>query len=111
MGDRSPEGARKSIQGIQNLLRGRALEYALSCHLIVRKSDEAARQSLQALLGENQSSFDTIVHHGLIGAPATIAQKLREYEEAGINYILLKPAPTLEGLEALGEEVLPHLRK
>ena len=111
MGDRSPEGARKSIQGIQNLLGGRALEYALSCHLIVRKSDEAARQSLQALLGENQSSFDTIVHHGLIGAPATIAQKLREYEEAGINYILLKPAPTLEGLEALGEEVLPHLRK
>jgi hypothetical protein len=43
--------------------------------------------------------------------PATIARKLNGYEEAGVNYVLLKPAPKLEGLEAFGEKVLPQLGK
>jgi len=87
------------------------ITYALSCHLIIKNSDEKDQEKLGELLGENQRRCDEIVDHGLIGAPATIARKLQGYEEAGVNYVLLKPARTLEGLEAFGEKVLPQLGK
>lgn len=109
MGDRTPEGARDSVQGIKALLAEREIEYALSCHLIVEDSDRKAQERLRGLLGGDESRSGKIMGQGLIGAPETIAEKLRRYEEAGIDYLLLKPVPTLEGLEAFGEKVLPHL--
>jgi len=109
MGDRTPEEARDSVRGIEGLLAGREIEYALSCHLVVEDSDEKAQERLRRLLLGDESRFANIVSQGLIGAPETIVDKLRRYEEAGIDYLLLKPAPTLEGLEAFGEKVWPYL--
>lgn len=109
MGDRKPEGARDSFEGIKDLLAGREIEYALSCHLMVEDSDMKARGRLRGLLRGDESRFVKIMGQGLVGAPETIAEKLRRYEEAGIDYLLLKPAPTLEGLEAFGQKVLTYL--
>jgi FMNH2-dependent dimethyl sulfone monooxygenase len=107
MGSRTPEGAKRSVQGIKDRLAGREIEYALSCHLVVEDSDEEAQERLKALLQGDENNYANIMSQGLIGAPGTIEEKLRRYEEAGIDYLLLKPAPTLEGLEAFGEKVLP----
>jgi alkanesulfonate monooxygenase SsuD/methylene tetrahydromethanopterin reductase-like flavin-dependent oxidoreductase (luciferase family) len=109
MGDNTPEGAKENIQGIQALLAGREIEYALSCHLVVEDSDQKAQARLRTLTQGDERVFSRILSQGLIGAPETIAQKLSEYERAGIGYVLLKPAPALEGLAAFGEEVLSHL--
>ncbi len=109
MGDRTPDGAKHSIQEIRDLSAERQIEYALSCHLIIENSDEKAKRKLRELLGGDDTTLSEIMERGLIGAPETIAQKLQRYEEAGIDYLLLKPAPTLQGLAAFGEKVLPQL--
>ena len=61
-------------------------------------------------VGQRRRKGEKIIDKGLIGAPETIADKLRGYETAGIDLVLLKPAPALEGLAAFGESVLPSFR-
>jgi FMNH2-dependent dimethyl sulfone monooxygenase len=109
MGERTPEGAHESIHGIQKALAGRHIQVALSCHLVLKASDTMAQEWLREILKGDERRFGQILSQGLVGSPESVLNKLREYEEAGIDYVLLKPAPTLEGLRDFGREVLPYL--
>jgi FMNH2-dependent dimethyl sulfone monooxygenase len=44
---------------------------------------------------------------GLVGTPEQVAERLREFERAGANLVLLQFSPQLEEMERFGEEVIP----
>jgi FMNH2-dependent dimethyl sulfone monooxygenase len=44
---------------------------------------------------------------GLVGTPEQIAARLREFERAGADLVLLQFSPQLEEMERFGEEVIP----
>lgn len=44
---------------------------------------------------------------GLIGTPEQIAKKILEYEDAGINLLLLQFSPQLEEMKKFSEQVMP----
>ena len=47
---------------------------------------------------------------GLVGAPETIAERLRRYEAIGLDCVMLRFTPMLEGVETFGTKVMPLLR-
>jgi alkanesulfonate monooxygenase SsuD/methylene tetrahydromethanopterin reductase-like flavin-dependent oxidoreductase (luciferase family) len=45
----------------------------------------------------------------LIGTPHTIAERLRRYEDIGMECVMLHFHPMIEGLDRFGFEVMPLL--
>jgi len=68
---------------------------------MLRTSPQVGRR-----LGTNGSSAA-----GLIGTPRTIARRMHEFAEAGIETFLLQFHPVSEELERFGAEVRPLLRR
>lgn len=113
---------------------GRELRFGISSFVICERSDAAAQERLERLLEESggesktMGKVDAAVQHiqtsraskgvgsnggiapGLIGSPETIAARMRQFEEAGIETFLLQFDPPLEGLERFAAEVAPLLR-
>ncbi len=47
----------------------------------------------------------------LIGTPAQIAEKIKEYESAGVHLLLLQFSPQLEEMERFSKQVMPLLKE
>ena len=48
---------------------------------------------------------------GLIGTPEQIASKIKEYERAGVDLLLLQFSPQLEEMERFSKEVMPLIKE
>ena len=44
---------------------------------------------------------------GLVGTPQFVAERLRRYEEIGIDTMMTRFTPMLDGVERFGREVIP----
>lgn len=111
MKDSSVEQAEANINSIQRFLNGRKIEYGIGCILVMGDTDEIARNNLAGFVKENEKFSREIIETGLVGSPETIARKIHQYARVGLDYVLLKPAPTISTLINFGEKTLPLLRK
>ena len=46
----------------------------------------------------------------IVGSPATVLARIREYQDAGISTFIFSGVPLLEEAYRVGEYILPHLR-
>ncbi|MFB6214718.1 MAG: LLM class flavin-dependent oxidoreductase [Candidatus Bipolaricaulia bacterium] len=83
------------------------IEFAVPALVFVRGSDQEAEKHVKNLAGENEKAVSRILNTGLVGSPETIARKVQELEEAGIDHLLLHFTPTLPELKRFADEVLP----
>ncbi|TRZ38225.1 LLM class flavin-dependent oxidoreductase [Niallia circulans] len=106
--------------------------FGMAAYVICRETEEAAAQELARITDVKESSayagFDDFVNKsqleqqiklqdysvsnrglrpGLIGTPEQIAKKILEYEDAGINLLLLQFSPQLEEMKKFSEQVMP----
>jgi FMNH2-dependent dimethyl sulfone monooxygenase len=89
---------------------GRSLGYGLSTLVLCAPSDEAAEAQAAALdtsAGGNVAA--RALGAGLVGSPRRIRDRLRRYEDAGIDLVMLQFHPMGEGLQRFAEEVMPLL--
>lgn len=110
MKDSSVNQAEQNVTSIQRFLNGRKIEYGIGCMLILGETDEIAYKRLYGFTGDNRKFADEIIETGLVGSPSTVAAKIQEFVSVGLNYILLKPAPTISTLVEFGENVLPLIQ-
>jgi FMNH2-dependent dimethyl sulfone monooxygenase len=108
--DGTPDEAKASVTSMQSQLKGRSIEIGIGCHFLIGDTDDKAREKLLGFVHGDQSLTDEVIQQGIVGSPATIVRRIKEYADAGMDYILLKPSPTLEGIEEYGEKVVPLLR-
>jgi len=47
---------------------------------------------------------------GLVGTPEYVADRIREFEAAGVDLLLLQCSPQLEEMERVAEQVMPLVR-
>jgi alkanesulfonate monooxygenase SsuD/methylene tetrahydromethanopterin reductase-like flavin-dependent oxidoreductase (luciferase family) len=66
-----------------------------------------AQQTLDAVLASIRTRFPTAI----VGSPEEVASTIRAYEEVGVDELVIKwfGVDDIEGLEVLGEYVLPHI--
>ncbi|MCM3214277.1 LLM class flavin-dependent oxidoreductase [Niallia taxi] len=106
--------------------------FGMAAYVICRDTQEEAEQELARITDVKESSayagFDDFVNKsqleqqiklqdysvsnrglrpGLIGTPEQIAKKILEYENAGINLLLLQFSPQLEEMKKFSEQVMP----
>ena len=89
----------------------RTLGYGLSTYVICADTMEAALQEaaeMEQLPDANVAA--KALGAGLVGTPKIIADRIRRYEDAGIDCLMLQFHPMREGLETFAEKVMPLLR-
>ena len=91
---------------------GRRLAYGMSCHVICADTTAAAEAFAQELEQHGKSSAVAFIAAkalgpGLVGTPATIAERIRRYEAAGVGMLMLHFHPMMAGMERFAREVIP----
>ena len=106
--------------------------FGMAAYVVCRDSEEEAKQELARITDVKESSayagFDDFVNKSqleqqiklydysvsnrglrpdLIGTPEQIAKKILEYEEAGVDLLLLQFSPQLEEMKNFSEKVMP----
>jgi FMNH2-dependent dimethyl sulfone monooxygenase len=95
---------------------GRKMRYGISCHVICDDSMAVAcRQADELEEFGQQNRLASIVSKalgaGLVGSPELIAERIRRYEDIGIECLMLHFHPMLEGLQTIADKVMPLVRR
>ncbi|MDX5474149.1 MAG: LLM class flavin-dependent oxidoreductase [Bacillaceae bacterium] len=110
--------------------------FGMAAYVICRDTEEEAQQELERITQVKESSAyagfkdftsksqleqqiqlqDYSVSNrglrpGLIGTPEQIAAKIKEYEHAGVDLLLLQFSPQLEEMERFSKEVMPLIKE
>jgi FMNH2-dependent dimethyl sulfone monooxygenase len=91
---------------------GRTLRYAINPQVICCDTQEEAERIADAA-ESNAGPRDRMVNAlgaGLVGTPDVIAERLRRYQAIGLDCVMLRFTPMLDGVEAFGRKVIPLLR-
>ena len=109
------------------------MTYGMAAYAIVRDTEAEAQQELARItdvspgspgFGNYQDWVRNTVHQsatsladysvsnrglrpGLVGTPEQVAERVRAYEAAGVDFLLLQCSPQLEELERFAEQVMP----
>jgi FMNH2-dependent dimethyl sulfone monooxygenase len=119
--------ARREVTGLP------PFRFGVAAYAIVRETEEEARRELARITNvspgspgyhnyqdwiantrlEQQVSLEDYsvsnrgLRAGLIGTPEQVAERVRGFEEAGVDLLLLQCSPQLEEMERFAEEVMP----
>jgi len=93
---------------------GRKLEFGMSAHVICADTSAEAHARADALEAYGQRDrVSSTASRGLgaclVGTPEVIAERMRRYEDIGLNLFLLHFHPMLQGLETFEKRVIPLL--
>jgi FMNH2-dependent dimethyl sulfone monooxygenase len=109
------------------------LRFGMAAYAIVRSTEREARRELERITNvapgspgygnysdwiantkleqrvslEDYSVSNRGLRAGLIGTAEQIAQRVREFERAGVDLLLLQCSPQVEEMERFAEEVMP----
>jgi FMNH2-dependent dimethyl sulfone monooxygenase len=92
---------------------GRKLRYAINPQVICCET-QAQAERLADDAERNAGPRDRMVNAlgaGLVGTPELLADRLRRYEEIGLDTMMTRFTPMLEGVEMFGSQVIPLLRR
>ncbi|MEE9276105.1 MAG: LLM class flavin-dependent oxidoreductase [bacterium] len=128
------EAARPLIEAVRREgdANKRTLRFGMSSFAVCRETDAAAREELErlgSLVGERveRRGVDPAAQHmktsvqgdgvgtnggvaaGLVGSPATVAERIMEFHRAGVELFLLQFHPMFEEMERFAAEVMPLL--
>jgi FMNH2-dependent dimethyl sulfone monooxygenase len=130
-----PERIREKIADMKSRRERLALpsmQYGIAAYAIVRDTERAAQQELhritdvkasaagfanyqqwlsgtqleQRMTIEEYSVSNRGLRPGLIGTPAQVAARVAEFEDAGVNLLLLQCSPQFEEMERFAAEVI-----
>jgi FMNH2-dependent dimethyl sulfone monooxygenase len=93
---------------------GRKLSFGMSAHVIVADTVAEAHSRADELeLYGNRDRVSSTAARGLgatlVGTPDLIAERMRRFEEVGVELFLLNFHPMLQGLERFEKQVMPLL--
>ena len=91
---------------------GRKLRYAINPQVICCET-QAEAERLADEAERNAGPRDRMVNAlgaGLVGTPQLLAERLRHYEEIGIDIMMTRFTPMKEGIETFGTKVIPLMR-
>lgn len=109
--------------------------FGMAAYVIVRETEEEARAELARITdvqhGNAYESYQDFISKsqlehvpsledysvsnrglrpGFVGTPAQVAARIKEFEDAGVDTLLLQFSPQLEEMDRFGEQVIPLVR-
>ena len=93
---------------------GRKMTYGMNACVLIGDTDDEAREKAEEHLRvvENDPSVrvgTSGMGAALIGSPKTIVERMRRYEDMGVDLFMLHFYPMKDGLEEFAEKIIPQL--
>nr|WP_216852602.1 LLM class flavin-dependent oxidoreductase [Curtobacterium sp. VKM Ac-2852] len=110
--------------------------FGMAAYVIVRETEEEAQAELARITdvqhGKAYESYQDFISKsqlehvpsledysvsnrglrpGFVGTPSQVADRIREFEDAGVDTLLLQFSPQLEEMDRFGEQVIPLVRQ
>lgn len=124
------------LRGRREALELPAMKFGAAGYAVVRETEAAARQEVERITDVNQSARgyanyqDWIgntqleqqvsiqdysvsnrgLRSGLVGTPEQVAERILEFERAGLDLLLLQFSPQHDEMERFAQEVIPLVR-
>ncbi len=93
------EETKKKIADMKARLQGRTIEYALPAIVSLGNTDSEAKENLyRRSQGGDPSLIDKTLQTGMVGSASNLKNRISQFEEIGIKYMLLQFGPTLQGM-------------
>jgi FMNH2-dependent dimethyl sulfone monooxygenase len=90
---------------------GRSISFGINPQVICTETMKEAEAQADALEDpNNKDRISNALGAGLVGTPELIAERIRRYEDIGVECLMLRFSPMLEGVVTFGREVIPRLR-
>ncbi len=108
----SLEKARDNVTDMYERLKNKgrgSIEFAIPALTFIRDTDVDAKRYVTQITGGRMDGLDRTLDTGLVGASETVARKIKQLENIGINHVLLQLTPTLPELQNV-KKVLNILR-
>lgn len=87
---------------------GRALGYGLSTYVICAPTADRAEEEAAGLDASPDANVAAkALGAGLVGTPRIIAERIRRYEDMGVDCLMLQFHPMRQGLETFAQTVMP----
>jgi FMNH2-dependent dimethyl sulfone monooxygenase len=125
------------LRGRRERLGLAPMSFGAAGYVVVRRSEAEARREVERITDVRQSARgfanyqDWIqntqlerrvslqdysvsnrgLNAGLVGTPEQVAERIRAFERAGLDLLLLQFSPQLEEMEAFAEQVIPLVRE
>ena len=95
---------------------GRTMNYGVNACMLIGETDEeaiAVADDYLAQLARDPSiqSASGGLGPNLIGSPATILKRIRQYQDLGVDLFMFQFYPFRQGLDVFAEKILPHLNR
>jgi len=113
----------------------RPLRYGMACYMIVRDSEEEARAEQERIstIKEGTQAYHSYqdfvknshlktaismadysvsnrgLRPGLVGTPEQVLERLKAYQDVGVELFLVQCSPMLEEVTRIGCDIIPHL--
>ncbi len=91
---------------------GRSLGYGLSTYVICAPTlEEAEAEAAELDTTPDANVAAKALGAGLVGTPQIIAERIRRYQDMGVDCLMLQFHPMRQGLETFAREVMPLIRR
>jgi FMNH2-dependent dimethyl sulfone monooxygenase len=114
MYSRSPAQVAELVAPMLERRRERPLGIALSTVYLSSAGDRDPRRWAEMYAAERAHRFtvpptvDDVMAANLLGDVGRVHDRLAEWAEIGVDYVVIQPMPPMEGMRHFGEKILPH---
>ncbi len=112
MYSKPPDAVRVLIEPMRSEL-DRPLQVALSAVCLTGRSQQETLRWAEMYADERKHRFDNpptvndVLESNLTGDAQSMCERIRQWIEAGVDYLVIQPMPPMEGTRFFGEKVLP----
>jgi len=113
MYSKAPEAVAKLVQPMRARL-DRKLEVALSAVCLTGRSKAETLRWAEMYAAERKHRFDTpptvadVLESNLTGDADAMAERIQQWINVGVDYVVIQPMPPVDGMRSFGEQVLPR---
>lgn len=106
----SPEKVRAKIADIKGRLTGgRRIEFAMSAFCLNARTEAEGGETVTKIAAGKSGAINWAMKSGLVGPYEKIAEQIRAFSEAGIDYLLLFFNRPLDNLKAFSENIIKKM--
>ncbi|MDX1487116.1 MAG: hypothetical protein R3268_02870, partial [Acidiferrobacterales bacterium] len=114
MYSKPPERVAELIAPMRARRANRPFEVALSAVCLSGKSAAETRRWAEMYADERKHRFavpptvEDVLQSNLVGDAKAMTERIDQWAQAGVDYIVIQPMPPVEGTRFFGEQVLQH---
>lgn len=96
---------------------GREIKLAVSAVFVSDRDDSKVLSFAEKFLKEREHRFkvkptlEKVLSHNIIGTLDECREKVKAYEEAGVDHLIIQPMPPYEGMELFASEIMSYYKK